>query len=192
MDQPANPSETRAEASEANGAPAAADEIATLKEQLEAKDKKIDELLRAYASEKNEQHEFRARLQRERDRLIDLERGKVATAFLEAADELDRAIRAAGDDESPLMQGVRLCRESMSRKMAGMGIEPLNLVGKPFDPNVSEAVDLVAVDDRARDGIVIDEPLAGYTIGGKLLRAARVRVGKHLPATSPTERANVE
>jgi len=179
-EQPATPSQH-------DGAPEPqrAEKLAELQAQLAEKDKKLDELLRAYAAEKNEQAEFRARLTRERERLIDLEKGKVATAFLEAADELDRAIKAAGDDTSPLMQGVRLCRESMSRKMAELGIEPLNLVGRPFDPNVSEAVDLVAVDDPARDGIVLDEPLCGYSISGKLLRAARVRVGKHSPGAQP-------
>lgn len=156
-------------------------EVVRLKGELAARDQKLDEVLRAYAAAKNEHAEFRTRLQRERDRLIDVEKGKVAMAFLEAADELDRAIKAAGDDASPLAQGVRLARESMSRKMAEMGILPLEISGKTFDPNISEAVDLVAVDDAARDGVVVDEVTRGYNLNGKLLRPARVRVGKHAP-----------
>lgn len=188
MEQPGNPNENPA-----NGAPEPAQaqpdpreaELKRLQDELAARDRKVDEVLRAYAAAKNEHAEFRTRLQRERDRLIDLEKGRVAMAFLEAADELDRAIKAAGDDNSALAQGVRLTREGMARKMAEMGIEALQLLGKPFDPNVSEAVDLVQVDDAARDGVVVDEVARGYKLGDKLLRPARVRVGKHV-APQPT------
>ncbi|MBS2027470.1 MAG: nucleotide exchange factor GrpE [Deltaproteobacteria bacterium] len=153
-------------------------ELAKLRDELSLKDKKLDEVLRAYAQAKNEHAEFRTRLQRERDRLIDMEKGRVALAFLEAADELDRAIAASGDDSSPLARGVRLTREAMGRQMAAMGITPLVLMGRPFDPNVSEAVDLVPVDDASRDGVVMAEVTKGYKLGEQLLRPARVRVGK--------------
>jgi molecular chaperone GrpE len=159
-------------------------ELTRLKAELAAKDQKLDEVLRAYAAAKNEHAEFRTRLQRERDRMIDVEKGKVAMSFLEAADELDRAIRAAGKDESPFAQGVRLVRDSMSRRMAEMGIVPLEIAGKAFDPNVCEAVDVVVVGDMARDGVVIDEVTRGYNLNGKLLRPARVRVGKHAPPSA--------
>lgn len=164
-------------------------ELERLQGELAAKDKKLDEVLRAFAAAKNEYAEFRTRLQRERDRLIDLEKGRVALAFLEAADELDRALKAAGDDASPLTQGVRLTREAMGRKMAEMGIEPMQLLGKPFDPNASEAVDLVQVDDPAREGTVVDEVLRGYRLGERILRPARVRVGKHVAAQPEPPRA---
>jgi molecular chaperone GrpE len=68
-----------------------------------------------------------------------------------------------------------------------MGIEPLSLLGKPFDPNVAEAVDTTEVSDPAEDGVVLDEVTRGFTISGKLLRPARVRVGRLPVAPSVSE-----
>jgi molecular chaperone GrpE len=153
-------------------------ENARLREQLAAAEKKLDEVMRAASAAKNEWNDFRNRLQRERDQLIDIERGRAATAMLEAADELDRALKAAAQDTSPLAQGFRMVRESMRLKMQDMKLEPIPLLGLPFDPNLAEAVDLVEVDDPAQDGLVQDELGKAYRFNGKLLRVGRVRVGK--------------
>src|SRR5436305_837996 len=89
---------------------------------------------------------------------------------------LGRAVagKPASEDQSPLAQGVRFIRDSLSRKMSEMGIEPVPLLGKKFDPNQGEAVDLIAVADPAQDGLVLDEVARGYTLSGKPLRPARV------------------
>lgn len=53
------------------------------------------------------------------------------------------------------------------------GVEKIETIGKQFDPTIMEAVEIVAGDDN----IVIAEKRAGYTLYGKLLRAAEVAVG---------------
>jgi molecular chaperone GrpE len=58
------------------------------------------------------------------------------------------------------------------------GIRGIDAVGKPFDPNMHEAV--MEVDDSAREpGIVVEVLEDGYTIHGRLLRPARVVTTKH-------------
>jgi molecular chaperone GrpE len=56
-----------------------------------------------------------------------------------------------------------------------MGLEPIEAKGKPFDPNVHQAVERVATDD-ADDMSVLDEFQKGYNFKGKLLRPSMVKV----------------
>ena len=51
-------------------------------------------------------------------------------------------------------------------------------MGLPFDPHVAEAVDTVAVAEEGRDGVVVQEVRPGYRIAGRVVRPARVRVGR--------------
>ena len=64
-------------------------------------------------------------------------------------------------------------------KLQAIGIEPIESLNRPFDPNSAEAVSQISVSEGSRDGIVIDELERGYSMNGQLLRPARVRVGHH-------------
>jgi len=146
---------------------------------------RIDELTRAYAALLEDNKAFRARQERERSRLVDAERASVAQALLESADELERALAAvAGAGEARagalgnLVEGVRLSLAGLQKRIGELGAQRLAVVGQPFDPRLAEAVDTVAVADEAQDGVVLQEVRAGYRIGDRVLRPARVRVGR--------------
>lgn len=143
---------------------------------------RIDELMRAYASLVEDGKAARARLEREKTRVLEAERAQVAHALLEAADELERALGAAGDGAGPLVDGVRLTLASLQKKVAELGAVRLVLVGERYDPHLAEAVDLVPVGDRSQDEVVVQEVRAGYRIGDRILRPARVRVGRFAQA----------
>jgi molecular chaperone GrpE len=154
---------------------------------LAAAEARADELLRAYANEVEQGKAFRARLERERQRVLEAERAQIAQALLESIDELERAVAAAGTPEpgsalAALVEGVRLTIASLAKRVAEMGAERLSLVGQPFDPRLAEAVDLVAVDDAAKDQVIVAEDRPGYRIGERVLRPARVRVGRFAQA----------
>lgn len=153
--------------------------------QLAAQAKRIDELTRAYASLLEDNKAFRQRLEREKARVVEAERGSVAQALLEAADDLERALAAVsgagesgGDALRNLAHGVRLSLGAIQRRIADLGAERLEVAGTPFDPHLAEAVDTVAVADESQDGLVLQEVRAGYRIGDRILRPARVRVGR--------------
>ncbi len=154
---------------------------AALQAELEATRAKLDEIARAYSGMLNDQKDFRARLERENERRFEAERGKIALHIVQVGDELERALAASQDDQGPLARGVRLIGENLAKTLNGMGLERLVVVGQPFDPNLAEAVDLVPVQDPASDGHVVAEVAPGFRLAGKVLRAAKVRVGKHVP-----------
>jgi molecular chaperone GrpE len=163
---------------ETEAVPAQADEVARLQSELEASRRRVDELARGIQDVMRDRDEFKQRIQRERDRMIEVEKGEVAKTLIEAIDELDLSLSA--DDGSPLAQGVRLIRDKLLQKLQANGVERLELVGRPFDPNVAEAVDIELVSSPAHGDRVLAEQRAGYALRGRVIRPARVKVGRYV------------
>ncbi|MFP2911009.1 nucleotide exchange factor GrpE [Pyxidicoccus sp. 3LFB2] len=151
-----------------------------LQAELDATRKKYDQLARAYQDVNRDREEFKQRLTRERDRMMDVERGNVATTLLEAIDELDRCLAASSQDMSPLAQGVRMIRDALLTKVQGTGIERIQVVGQTFDPNVAEATDMEITTSPDEDQKVIAEVRAGYRLKERIIRPARVKVAKYV------------
>ncbi|HEU4385174.1 MAG TPA: nucleotide exchange factor GrpE [Anaeromyxobacteraceae bacterium] len=166
------------------GSPATA--TLDMEKKLEAQAARIDELSRAYAALLEDNKGFRARLERERDRVVEAERARVAQALLEAADELEMAVAADPEGEDPLHRGVKLVLAGLQRRIGELGAVRLDVTGRPFDPRLAEAVDVVEVTEAGQDGLVVAELRAGWRIGDRVLRPARVRVARlRPPADSP-------
>jgi molecular chaperone GrpE len=152
--------------------------------QLAAQAARIDELSRAYAALVEDNKAFRQRLEREKARVVEAERASIAQALLEAADDLERAQAAIGSSDTEglalkdLVDGVRLSLAALHKRIAELGAVRIAVAGKPFDPRVAEAVDTVAIADADQDGWVVQEIRAGYRVGDRVLRPARVRVGR--------------
>jgi molecular chaperone GrpE len=117
--------------------------------------------------------------------VVEAERAQVAQSLLEALDELELAWDAsqgAGGADTPalrsLAEGVRLTLQGLAKRVGELGAERIEVVGRPFDPRVAEAVDVVIVADPGRDDVVVEEVRPGWRIGSRVLRPARVRVGR--------------
>lgn len=156
------------------------EEIRRLQEELGAAHKRVDELARAYQAVMQDREDFKQRLTRERERMIDVEKGKVALGLVEAVDELDLCLRASAKDATPLAKGVRLIRENMLARLTSAGVERFDPVGKPFDPNEAEAADMEITADPEQDQKVTAELRAGYRLKGRVIRPARVKVAKYV------------
>jgi molecular chaperone GrpE len=170
------PTETVAPAGSAVDAPPSPEPPSGRDEEVAQLNARIDELARAYARSIEDQKEFRTRFARENERVLAGERIEVARALIETVDDLDRSLSAA--DASPLATGVRVIRDAIVKRLSTMGVERIALVGKPFDPNLSEAIGLVEVADPAMEDSVVEELAAGYRAGDRVVRPGKVRVGR--------------
>jgi molecular chaperone GrpE (heat shock protein) len=117
-------------------------------------------------------------------------RGKLVQELLPVLDNLDRTIQAAlahgGDrSDSAMLDGVRMVRQQLEGVLRGYGVERIDATNRPFDPNLHEAIGIAAVGDPRRNGVVVHQAEPGYRFAGRLLRPARVTVGK-LAATAAT------
>ncbi len=137
----------------------------------------IEQLERRLADAQAEFDQARARLRRDMQREVERSTRQVLTELLDVVDNLDRAIDAAGDEESPLLVGVRLVRDQFLAKFEAFGVVRLAALGEPFDAAVHEAVATAPVDDPALGGLVVAVVKEGYAIGDELLRPASVVVG---------------
>lgn len=123
----------------------------------------------------------RSRLESDYERRLELEKRKFILPFLEVLDNFQRAIDAASQSGTVdhLLQGVQMTAELFRSKLQSMGVEAIQALDQPFDPNLAQAIGTVAVDEASRDGIVVEEIQPGYSMGGELLRPAQVRVGQY-------------
>jgi molecular chaperone GrpE len=163
-------------------APKADPEKERLLAELDGTRKKYDQLARAYQDVNRDREEFKQRLTRERERMMDVERGNVAVTLLEAIDELDRSLAMSGQEaNSALGQGVKMIRDGLLSKVQSLGIERVQVVGQPFDPNTAEAADMEITPQPEDDQRVVAEVRAGYRMKDRIIRPARVKVAKYVP-----------
>lgn len=161
-------------------ASAAPPEIEELRTRAETAEGKLREFAAALQQWKLEHEQVRARLERDVETRVALRFGDLVAELLETVDDLDLAIdHARGlSDAAPFVDGVALARDRFVNTLARHGIERLRLDGSPFDPNVAEAVAVEPVDDPAADGTVVRTVRPGYRLGERIVRAARVSVGR--------------
>lgn len=151
-----------------------------LRNELESARKRVDELARAFQALSNDREEFKQRLSRERDRMLEVEKGNIALVLLEVMDELDLSLQAAEADDSPLARGVRLIRDGILSKLQALGIERVDPLGERFDPNLVEAADVEITADPASDQKVVGVMRAGYRMKDRVIRPARAKVAKYV------------
>jgi molecular chaperone GrpE len=142
------------------------------------RDDLYDRLLRMTAEFDN----FRKRTERERRDLSDYLTMDIVRDVLPVIDDLERAMAAPGsvDTNQELAayhQGVTMIHRQLVDALRRRGVEPIAIDGQLFDPEWHEAVAYDAADGRP-DGLILAELRRGYRIGGKLLRAAMVKVAK--------------
>jgi molecular chaperone GrpE len=172
--------------SEPTGEPAAADvaelearlqvleeENALLKQQLAEKQ---DSLLRAMADFDN----FRRRTRQEMEEIRRIALEEFLRSLLRVMDNFERAMQAAEESQSfdKLMEGVQLTYRQLQSLLREAGVQPIEAVGKPFDPNFHEAVQRVESPEHP-DETVLEEVERGYMIQSRVLRPSRVKVVKN-------------
>jgi molecular chaperone GrpE len=123
--------------------------------------------------------ETRERLNRAADERALGSKSQFVEALLPVMDNLQRSLEAARRSASvdALLHGLERTLKGFESALAAIGVEPVRSTGEPFDPRVHEAVDTVEAREE-EDGRVTREYSRGYKLGERLLRPARVQVGR--------------
>ena len=148
-------------------------ELEKAKEELkEAKDKH----LRLAAEFDN----FRRRNAKERIELIQTAGRDVITGLLEILDDVDRAQKQWGSNEDPqqMKEGVSLIFNKLKNQLQAKGLRPMESIGKDFNPDLHEAITEIPAPSEDLKGKVLDEIVQGYYLNDKIIRHAKVVVGK--------------
>ena len=122
----------------------------------------------------------KARLRRDAERQVELLRATLLESLIPVLDDLERSIQAAEGAKSvdALVEGVRLVQAQFLRTLVTFGLERVSTLGERFDPRLHDAVAVVPVTDAAQDGIVVDELTPAYKLGERIVRPAKVQVGR--------------
>ena len=138
---------------------------------------RFDQLRKQLQSETDE---TRQRLNRAADERAQREKAHFIAAMLPVLDNLQRATAAAetGSSSEVIAEGIRQTASSFENALAAAGVEPIDAAGEMFDPELHEAVETVEVVPED-EGKVIAQHTRGYKIGDRLLRPARVKVGRY-------------
>jgi molecular chaperone GrpE len=138
-----------------------------------------DRLLRALADAENTRRQADRTIAEARQYAV----SDLARELLTVIDNLQRTVEAAEKqsqtsvENAALLEGVRATLRAFLQTLERFGIRPIDAQGKPFDPNVHEAV--MEVDDPSKPpGTVTQVVEQGYTVRDRLLRPARVVVSR--------------
>jgi len=175
LTEQALPSQNEAE----NTPEAASEEAAPLSEtdQLMADlAEQKDKYLRLMAEFEN----FRRRTAKERLDLIQTAGKDVIVAMLEVMDDCDRAEKQlnSSDDIALQREGIQLVFNKVRSTLQAKGVTPMDSIDKDFNVELHEAITEVPVTDASKKGKVVDEITKGYLLNDKIIRFAKVVVGK--------------
>lgn len=179
----ARAAEADADATEAEPAPASTHPtvVEEYRRRAENAEQKLLDYISAFKQAQTEHEQFRERLARDVDRKVALQFGALVGDLLDSLDDLNLALAhvEGGPQAAPLAEGVRLARDRFLSALEKSGVVEVELNGAEFDPNVAEAVRVDPVDDPTLDGKVTETLRAGFRLGDRVIRPARVAVGRH-------------
>ncbi|MCB2187235.1 MAG: nucleotide exchange factor GrpE [Deltaproteobacteria bacterium] len=165
--------------------------MAELDAQLAELTAERDELKERMLRMAAEQENFKKRTERDKAEFLKRANESLVKEMLPVLDNLERALgHATEEPSSTLAEGVALVLKEMTKTLERHGLEPVEALGQPFDPERHEAI-MQQEDPDVEENTVLMEMQKGYLFQGRLLRPAMVVVSKR-PASSDDEGVEVE
>lgn len=151
----------------------AVDETVKLKEEL-------NDYKNKYLRQLAETENMRKRLQKEKQELTQYALSNLVSEFLSPIDHMESALSHTdnmSDDVKNWGIGFKMILTQFKDVLSNNGVEPMDSLGKPFDPHLHEAIEAVESEESA-PGTVVEVCIKGFKMGDKVIRPARVKVAK--------------
>ncbi|WP_167399204.1 nucleotide exchange factor GrpE [Planococcus maitriensis] len=148
------------------------DEATELQAQLEEEQNKYLRLLADYDN-------FKRRTKKDQELAKQFRSQSLLTDLLPVLDNFDRAlaVEAKSEESASLLKGLEMVKKSLIDAVTAEGLEEIKAVGEPFDPHFHQAV-IQENDPDSEPGTVLQELQKGYTLNGRVLRPAMVKVNE--------------
>lgn len=148
-------------------------------DEVEKMKSEIAELKDKYLRQVAEFDNFRRRTAKERMELIQTAGKEVITSLLDVLDDCDRAEKQLQTtQDGPLKEGIQLVFNKLKSTLQSKGVKPMQTIGTEFNPDQHEAITEIPAPNEEMKGKVIDEVQKGYYMNDKIIRFAKVVVGK--------------
>ena len=131
---------------------------------------------------------FRKRAQREKDEARQFANQGLLEKLLPVLDNFEMALTAVKDADPSVRDGVQMILDQLLGVLKESGVEPVDAMGQPFDPNLHEALSQEETTE-VEEGTVVQQVQRGYKLNDRLVRPARVVVAKApgVAEEAPTE-----
>lgn len=148
--------------------------------ELERLKMELQEMKDRYLRKVAEFDNYKKRNARERMELIQTAGKEVITDLLEVLDDCERAEKqfSATENAEQLKEGVLLVFNKLRNILAAKGLKPMESLNKEFNPDLHEAITEIPAPSENLRGKVVDEIEKGYYLNDKIIRHAKVVVGK--------------
>ena len=163
------------EQQEAQQAQDAQVDVAALSAELEKTKAQCEEYLDLAQRKQAEFANYRRRTEGVRQEAFDDGRRDAVDKLLPIIDNIERALAAAGSEESGLKAGVEMVLRQTKETFAKMGVEEIDPIGQPFDAELHNAV-MQGSEDEGEPGTVCMVLQKGYKLGNRVIRHAMVKV----------------
>jgi len=120
---------------------------------------------------------FRKRAQREKDEARQFANQGLLEKLLPVLDNFEMALTAVKDADPSVRDGVQMILDQLLGVLKESGVEPVDAMGQPFDPNLHEALSQEETTE-VEEGTVFQQVQRGYKLNDRLVRPARVVVAK--------------
>ena len=120
---------------------------------------------------------FRKRTEKEKSTMFDMGAKSVVEKLLPIIDNFERGFAGLSEEQmsDPFVSGMDMVYKQLIKALADMGVEPIEAVGKPFDPNLHNAV-MHVEDENLGENTVAQEFQKGYLYHGSVVRHFMVQV----------------
>lgn len=151
-----------------------------LKNELDRVKDELEKQKKEYLFLMAEFDNFRKRTLREKSELIKNAAESAFKGLLPIVDDFERALKASedSDDAASIREGMELIYKKLKKYMEQNGVKEMDPADTTFDADRHEAISAVPVPDESMRGKILDTVEKGYTINDKVLRHAKVVVGK--------------
>lgn len=157
-------------------------EVEQLREQLAQEQNRTGEYIQLAQRLQADFDNYRKRTLREQEEYKQFATSDLIRDMLSIVDDLDRALATVKEDND-LSIGIKFVRTNMMKTLEAKGLKEIPTDGK-FDPAYHEAFGVV---EGEEDGKIAEVFMKGYTLGGKVLRFAKVKVTKKAEVAEPEE-----
>ena len=151
------------------------EDMESLRQALAEEQAKAEDNLAGWQRAQADFANFKRRSEQEREEFTRFVNASLLLELLPIMDDLERALEhvPAKLSSAAWVDGVKLIYRKFSAVLEAQGLTQIEALGKPFDPNLHEAVR----QEKGREGIIIEEIRKGYQLHDKVVRPTMVVVG---------------
>ena len=147
------------------------------KNKKDKKDEQIADLTDKLTRHMAEFDNYRKRTEKEKSSMYEIGAKDVVEKILPIVDNFERGLQSVPEDkkDDPFVDGMDKIYRQLMNTLEGIGVKPIEAVGKEFDPNFHNAV-MHVEDEEAGENIVVEEFQKGYTYKDFVVRHSMVKV----------------